>query len=76
MTAVARPDLPVTLRIGTITAEIGSVKLPMTSQPAGRDAVGLWHLEVNVDHVEFRRRVADLLRGVAAEFEKEAPTDG
>lgn len=67
---MAKPVLPLTLQIGSVTAEIGTVELPLTSRPAGRDAAGLWHLEVNVDHPELRRRIADLLRSTANEFEK------
>lgn len=72
---MAKPTLPVTLQIGSITAEVGTVELPMTSQPAGRDAAGLWKVEVNVDHAELRRRIADLLRSVAYEFEKGSSAD-
>lgn len=69
------PAVPVTLQIGSVTAEIGTVELPLTSAPAGRDAAGLWHIEFNVDHAAFRRGIADLLRKAADEFEK-GTTDG
>ena len=67
--------VPVTLQIGNTTAGVANVEVPLISAPAGRDAAGLWQVEFRVDHAEFRRRVADLLRSVADEFEK-GPADG
>lgn len=73
---MARPALPVTLKIGDITAaEIGTVDIPLIAGPVSKDAAGQRYAEFTVDHAEFRRRVADLLRSAAAEFEKGA-TDG
>lgn len=72
---MAKPTVPITLQIGTITADVGTVELPISTGPATR-ADGVWHLPLTVDHDEFRRRVADLLRGVADEFEKGPTTDG
>lgn len=74
---MAKPAaVPVTLQIGSVTANVGAVDLPLTSAPAGRDAAGLWHLDFRVDHAAFRRGLADLLRQAADEIEKGAPTDG
>lgn len=72
---MALAALPVSLQIGGTTAEVGTVELPLISAPAGRDAAGLWQVNLSVDHVELRRRIADLLRSAADEFEK-GPTDG
>ncbi|MGP3914313.1 hypothetical protein [Nonomuraea sp. 10N515B] len=72
---MVKPSVSVTLQIGSTTAEIGTVDLPIVSTPAGRDAVGLWQVEFHVDHAAFRRRIADLLRSAADEFEK-GPADG
>jgi len=66
--AMARPTLPVTLHVGGTTAEVGTVEVPFTPRPIDR-----WNITLEVDHAEFRRRLADLLRGVADEFEKGAP---
>lgn len=68
--------VPVTLQVGNTTAEIGTVELPLISTPAGRDAAGLWQVDFTIDHAEFRRGVADLLRAVADKFEKGASDAG
>lgn len=73
---MAKPAaVPVALQVGSTTAEIGAVDLPLVSAPAGRDAAGLWQLTFRVDHAEFRRGLADLLRKAADEIEK-GVTDG
>lgn len=75
MTTVARPALPVTLMIGDITvAEIGTVPIPLIAGPVSKDPGGQKYAEFHVDHAEFRRGVADLLRAAAAEFER-GPVD-
>ncbi|GAA3172547.1 hypothetical protein [Nonomuraea roseoviolacea] len=72
---MVRPALPVVLQIGGTTAEVGSVDLPLVEGPAVRNAGGTWEIEVRVDHSELRRRIADVLRLVADEFER-GPADG
>ncbi|MFD1547006.1 hypothetical protein [Nonomuraea guangzhouensis] len=72
---MAKPTLPVILAVGTTVGEIGTVELPLAPRSIGRDAAGRWNVAVEVDHVELRRRIADLLRGVADELEK-VPVDG
>lgn len=72
---MAKPTLPVVLQVGNTSGEIGSVELPFISEPAGKDAAGLWTVTLRVDHPEFRRRLAALLRDAAAHFE-EVPVDG
>jgi hypothetical protein len=72
---VVEPALPIVLQIGSTSAEVGCVHLPLVSTPAGRDAIGMWQIDFHVDHAELRRRIAVLLRSVADEFEK-VPADG
>jgi hypothetical protein len=68
-------SVPVTIQIGNTTAGVGHVEVPIISTPAGRDAAGREQVKLAVDHPELRRRIADLLRGVADELEK-GPSDG
>lgn len=73
---MARPaSVPVTLQIGSITAEIGTVDIPLIAGPTTRDSTGRAFANFNVDHAEFGRALADLLRSTAHDLEKGA-TDG
>ncbi|MER7500453.1 hypothetical protein AB0L05_27725 [Nonomuraea pusilla] len=70
MSTVAKPVLPVTLKIGDIAAaEVGTVEIPLVTGPASKDAAGRWRMELRVDHPALRRNIAILLRGVADELE-------
>jgi hypothetical protein len=72
---MAKPVLPVILQIGDTSGQIGTVDVPLVAGPVVRGMAGLQHAEFRVDHDEFRRNVADLLRRVAEEFER-GPIDG
>lgn len=74
---MAKPTLPVILHLGDISAaEVGTVDIPFVTGPASKDTAGQWHVEVRVDHAALRQNIADLLRSVATQFEKEPGGDG
>lgn len=62
--AITAGSLPVTLAIGDISCEAGTVDLPLVAETTNpRD------LTVRVDMPELRRRIADLLREAAKVIE-------
>lgn len=74
---MAKPAaVPVFLQVGNTTAEIGSVELPLVAAPASHASPGLKFANFTVDHTEFRRGLADLLRNAADELDKGATADG
>ncbi|MFI7468145.1 hypothetical protein [Nonomuraea sp. NPDC049646] len=64
--------VPVLLQVGNITATIGAVELPLVAGPITHASPGLQFANFTVDHTEFRRSLADLLRNVADELDKGA----
>ena len=72
---MAKATLPVAIHIGTTPVGVAHIELPIVATPAGRDAAGLWQVNVAIDHAELRRRIADILRSAADEIEK-GVTDG
>lgn len=78
MNTVARPiaeyPFPVTLQTPETSHEIGVIQVPITYRDVSRDA-GHPSVELSIDQLELRRRIADLLKVTAMHFE-EGPTDG
>lgn len=74
--SVAKPTLPVVLWVGDTAAEIGTVDLPLVAGPVTQASSGRMFANFAVDHAEFRRGLADLLRSTAHELEKGASADG